>query len=61
LFVITTDSTTYQATGLTPGWNYGFAVRAMNIVGKGDLSTIAIIMSATVADPPQTPILVFQS
>lgn len=40
---------------------YGFAVKAVNIVGVSELSTVSYIMAATVADAPSIPVLVSQS
>jgi hypothetical protein len=31
---------------------YGFAVKAINVVGEGEFSSTSFIMSATVADAP---------
>lgn len=59
--MINEDITTYQATGLTPGQNYGFAIKAINIVGVSDLSQLTVIMAATVPDAPSTPLMVSQS
>lgn len=50
-----------MATGLTAGTNYGFAIKAINIVGASDLSSLKVIMSATVPDAPSTPVMVSQS
>lgn len=56
--VINTDITNYLAEGLTAGQNYGFAVKAINVVGSSDLSTLKVIMSATVPEAPSTPVMV---
>ena len=59
--MIDATSSVYYADGLTPGVNYGFAIKAINIVGVSDLSSLEIIMSATVPDAPSTPVMVSQS
>jgi hypothetical protein len=46
---------------MTPGALYGFAIKALNVVGSSDLSTLSVIMSATVPDAPSTPLMVSQS
>jgi large repetitive protein len=61
LAVINTDAPTHQVTGLTPGQNYGFAVKAVNVVGVSDLSSLKVIMSATIPDAPSTPVMISQS
>lgn len=40
------------------GQLYGFAAKAINVVGASQLSTMNVIMAATVASPPSTPVLV---
>jgi hypothetical protein len=40
---------------------YGFAVKSINIVGASELSTLSVIMAATVPDAPLTPVMLSQS
>lgn len=59
--VLTTPITTAEATGLAPGQIYGFSVRAINVVGESQLSTLTTIMAATVPSAPSKPVLISQS
>jgi hypothetical protein len=48
---------TAQITELTPGTIYGFSVKALNVVGDSEFSQAALIMAATVPDPPSQPVM----
>lgn len=36
---------------------YGFAVKAINVVGLSEYSVVSFIMAATVADAPFIPVM----
>jgi hypothetical protein len=61
--VLINDAATLNTliSALTPGMMYGFAVKAINVVGVSEFSTTVYIMAATVADAPSVPVLISQS
>ena len=46
------STTTTQITGLSPGTYYGFAIKAVNIIGLGSLSSETSLIAATVPEKP---------
>ena len=55
------STTSTQITGLSPGTYYGFAIKAVNIVGPGSLSSETSLIAATVPEKPAHLSLVSQS